>query len=201
MKIRKDVILAILITFCFTVSLFLVIPIRSADNKYDPMLDYYHEGRIGLDDLVALANSYGTTGDPTLNVSVTNMDTTLYLGSINATGNQVTGVEWVLVNSSDGYGKMSILVLLKDWSDTAYNITLWIVRIDWGLSWFPDMSSEYFSVNTTFDPRAGAWYPPQPLLVETKGPYFAVWFRATTTAPDPSQVWATFDVYAYLKNN
>jgi hypothetical protein len=61
---RRNTIIAIMITFCFTVSMLMIIPIRSANQPYDPWLDYNSDGKIGLSDLVLLANSYGTTGDP-----------------------------------------------------------------------------------------------------------------------------------------
>jgi hypothetical protein len=46
---------------------------RSAKDPYNPWIDFDENGIIGLTDLVALANSYGTSGDTTKNVTVTNM--------------------------------------------------------------------------------------------------------------------------------
>lgn len=69
---KRNTIMAIMITFCFTATLFMIIPIRSAINPYNPWLDYDENGAVGLTDLVNLANSYGTTGDPTKNVNVMN---------------------------------------------------------------------------------------------------------------------------------
>jgi hypothetical protein len=43
-----------------------------ASKQYDPWLDYNDDGKISLADLVSLAQSYGTTGDPAKNVTVTN---------------------------------------------------------------------------------------------------------------------------------
>jgi hypothetical protein len=70
MVTKKDLIIAVLVTFCLTVTIFMIMPIKSANNPYDPMLDSNHDGKISLADLVALANTYGTTGDPTLNVTI-----------------------------------------------------------------------------------------------------------------------------------
>jgi hypothetical protein len=50
----------------------MIIPIRSAVRPYNPWLDYDENGAVGLTDLVNLANSYGTTGDSTKNVTVAN---------------------------------------------------------------------------------------------------------------------------------
>jgi hypothetical protein len=72
MVTKKDLIIAVLATFCLTVTIFMIMPIKSANNAYDPSADINHDGKVSLADLVALANSYGYAGDPTLNVTVTN---------------------------------------------------------------------------------------------------------------------------------
>jgi len=70
----KNIIVAIMITFCFTATLFMMIPIRSANSPYNPWVDINDDDKIGLQDLVMLANSYGTTNTENLtrNVNVTN---------------------------------------------------------------------------------------------------------------------------------
>jgi hypothetical protein len=70
MVTKKDLIIAVLATFCLTATIFMVIPTRSSTNPYDAMIDSNHDGKISLADLVALANSYGASGDPTLKVSI-----------------------------------------------------------------------------------------------------------------------------------
>jgi hypothetical protein len=72
MKIGKNMIIAIMITFCFTATLLMVIPIRSANNSYDPWIDLNGDGRINMDEVVSTLDAFGTTGDPTRNVNVTN---------------------------------------------------------------------------------------------------------------------------------
>jgi hypothetical protein len=72
MKIRKNMIIAIMITFCFTATLLMVIPIRSQNNSYDSWIDLNGDGRINMDEVVSTLDAFGTTGDPTRNVNVTN---------------------------------------------------------------------------------------------------------------------------------
>jgi hypothetical protein len=79
---KKELVIAVLATFCLTVTIFMIMPIKSANNAYDPLLDYNHDGKIGLSDLVALATSYGTAGDPTITVEVTNTGTNWPVWSI-----------------------------------------------------------------------------------------------------------------------
>jgi hypothetical protein len=70
---RKDLIVVILGTFCLTVTLFTIIPIRSQTTpEYDPWKDITDDGYIGIDDIVLVAESFGGLGDPTKNVNVTN---------------------------------------------------------------------------------------------------------------------------------
>lgn len=67
MVIKKDLIIAVLATFCLTVTIFMIMPIKSA---YDPWLDYNHDGKIDMKDIGAMAKSFGLSGDPTVNVTV-----------------------------------------------------------------------------------------------------------------------------------
>jgi hypothetical protein len=69
---KKDLIIAVLATFSLTVTLFAVIPIRSS-GPYDAWIDYNDDGKISLEDITATLDSFGSTGDPTKNVNVTNL--------------------------------------------------------------------------------------------------------------------------------
>jgi len=72
-EMRKDLVIAVLVTFLMSAMMFNVLPTGSQTmRQYDPWLDYNDDGKINLSDLVSLAMHYGTTGDPTKNVNVTN---------------------------------------------------------------------------------------------------------------------------------
>jgi hypothetical protein len=51
--------------------------------QYDPWADINDDGIIDIFDLVNLANKYGTTGDPTKNVNVTNWPNVLNVNVTN----------------------------------------------------------------------------------------------------------------------
>jgi hypothetical protein len=104
---RKDVILAVLATFCLTCTLFMVSTTRSATNPYDPWLDYDENGTIGLSDLVRLAQSYGTLGDSTKNVTIAEHANKLayYISGQSVPAGSYWESDWINV---DGYSKVTI---------------------------------------------------------------------------------------------
>ena len=61
MKIRKDMIFAVLTTFCLSALMFAVIPIRSG-LPYDPWADINDDGKINMYDIGYTARLFGTTG-------------------------------------------------------------------------------------------------------------------------------------------
>jgi len=71
MRIRKDMIFAVLTTFCMCALMFTVMPIRSG-LPYDPWADYNDDGKINMVDIANVASQFMQTGDPTKNVTVTN---------------------------------------------------------------------------------------------------------------------------------
>ena len=74
MVIKKDLVIAVLSTFCLTATLFMIMPTRSssAERQYDPWSDYNDDGKIDIKDLVNTISLFETYGDPTKNVNVTN---------------------------------------------------------------------------------------------------------------------------------
>lgn len=67
--IRKDMIFAILTTFCLCALMFTVIPIRSG-QPYDPWADLNDDGTINMKDVATVASQFGTSGDSTKNVTM-----------------------------------------------------------------------------------------------------------------------------------
>jgi hypothetical protein len=62
---KKDLIIAVLATFCLTATLFMIAPTSSVPTRrYDPWLDYNDDGKIELKDVYAMDLAYGATGTP-----------------------------------------------------------------------------------------------------------------------------------------
>jgi hypothetical protein len=73
MTSKKDLIIAVLITFCLTATLFTIIPTRSEQgSSYDPWKDLNDDGVVDSTDLGMLGTSWAATGDPTKNVVINN---------------------------------------------------------------------------------------------------------------------------------
>lgn len=67
MVIKKDLVIAVLATFCLTFALFTVLPTRSSttnEPKYDPWADLNDDGIIDIYDVTWLCTMYDTTGTP-----------------------------------------------------------------------------------------------------------------------------------------
>jgi hypothetical protein len=71
---KKDLIIVSLATFCLTATLFMILPTKSNPGigEYDPWNDLNSDGAVDIYDAINLAGTYGTSGDPTKNVNVTN---------------------------------------------------------------------------------------------------------------------------------
>jgi len=65
MKLRRDVLVAVLVTFCLTSALFVVKPIGSQiQRQYDPWIDTNDDGKIDMKDVIKTISLFGTTGTP-----------------------------------------------------------------------------------------------------------------------------------------
>jgi hypothetical protein len=160
MKIGKNMIRAIMITFCFTVMLFVTVPIRSATNTYNPWLDFNDDGKIGLTDLVQLANSlvqlrnsYGTNGAPTVKAAL------LYdSGWLNLTGNSqnytvyhnlnLTNLDNIIVDASQRASSEWSKTYDKTDGDHAWSV---VQAKDGGYALAGQSGSEYWLVKTDAD--------------------------------------------------
>jgi len=139
MKFKKDLIIVCLATFCLTATLFMAIPTRSAnDPNYDPWIDNNEDGVIDIFDAIRFSNAFNTAGDPTKNVSVTNlpldegghlMVTASRLTKVMSIASNISvnwtsgysGTNWTDAFSTDNYGEMFIYVSITNWMFTYRN--------------------------------------------------------------------------------
>ena len=70
MVTKKDLVIAVLTTFCLTATLFMILPTKSSPAEYDPWLDVNDDGTINIIDLATTAKAYGASGDPTKPVEI-----------------------------------------------------------------------------------------------------------------------------------
>jgi len=63
---KKDLIIAVIATFCLTSTLFMILPTRSSSNTeaYDAWLDVNDDGNINILDISSLAIVFGASGNP-----------------------------------------------------------------------------------------------------------------------------------------
>jgi hypothetical protein len=109
---KKDLIIAILSTFCLTVTLFAVIPTRSQSPfTYDPWADINDDGKVDMKDIAYDARLFSTYGNPTKNVTITGHATKLI--RVADWVNLSVGQSWVSdYIPVDGYLKVTINVYL-----------------------------------------------------------------------------------------
>lgn len=211
MATKKDLVIVVLITFCLTATLFLTRTTRSqVAGQYDPSLDINHDGTINMKDIGAEAKAFGTSGDPTLNVTVTNLhDYDIQTGTINITSN-----DYVIDTSSiscGGRSRLSILLYARNVSiGLNNNITIYLYYISWlaggvshtgSVEW---MSTNTFNVTVYSTSTGTIQYSKSYVtyMTETKAPYCFLAFRYMNPmgANIPANWWVTFDYAVYLRN-
>ena len=62
--IRKDLIIAVLLTFCLTVTLFTILSTMAQVPEYDIWLDFNDDGKIDMRDIGVVARAFGANGQP-----------------------------------------------------------------------------------------------------------------------------------------
>jgi len=113
MRIRKDMIFAVLTTFCICALMFAVIPIRSG-LPYDPWADIQPDtpdGTIDIKDVSGVARLYGTSGDSTKNVTVTNFPIKRTLNASLADNLVIDSYQvWYFEANVEGYSKVTLVI-------------------------------------------------------------------------------------------
>ncbi len=105
---------------------------QQTSGSYDPWLDYNEDGSIDVDELHSLGEVYGSSGDPTKNVTITG-HATKYLRPGGLHFPIPPDTDWLSdMISIDGYAKVTVLILLSAASNCYYEIS---ACDDNGCSW------------------------------------------------------------------
>jgi len=84
--------------------------LAQGSGEYDPWLDYNEDGIVDVNDLHPLGQAYGSSGDPTKNVNVTNWpvstDTAVWYDAYLGPWDELTS-GWY---EADGFGQLHLLV-------------------------------------------------------------------------------------------
>ena len=105
MKIRRDLVVVALATFCLTASLFMI---RASRSGWDPWADIKEDGIVDIYDAIMLSNAFGTSGDTTKNVTIAGHANKLaYTNSTTVSGNTYFLTPFISV---DGYSKVTICI-------------------------------------------------------------------------------------------
>jgi hypothetical protein len=105
MVTKKDLIIAVLCTFCLTVTLFMVAPTRSTSTmnglQYDAWKDINDDGKLDILDIVQISSQYGATGTP-INKTALLWELQTEMNNLNASilqlQSKITGLETSLAS-------------------------------------------------------------------------------------------------------
>lgn len=196
-------------TFAMILLTMAFIPISSQQiGEYDPWLDYNEDGKIDIKDLATAAKAYGTLGDPTKNVNITNWppDYTVQTVSINVTWNNYHGfaTSQPIVNAG-GYSRVTLAFRPTNMSPREDEVTVSAYFVDWYIGWPPPTwayANEYipsgsFEATAHRSLSGTLGCSGHTSIMEIKANYFD--FRFNCTSPNYSG-WATFDLNYYLRN-
>lgn len=218
---RKDVMIAILVTFCLTVMLFAIIPVGSQGvREYDPWYDVtgptpgQPDGKIDVRDIYSLSLKYGTTAtedQTTRNVSVTNWPQQYKIGYylVNMTWINYGSFSWTGEGiDTRGYSKISFFIEPLDMSIDGYwwpnNLTIAIVMLDWEYSLAATFRTNEMVENLNFSIFSHNSWSANPMdanLFDVKGPYCHCNLTPYWMPSAPSSTgWITFQVVWYLRN-
>ena len=120
--IRKDVVIAVLATFCLTSTLFMITTSKSQSGvgEYNPWADYNGDGTIDIFDIVPVAVSFGATGDSTKNVTIAGHANKLAYSQAFTILDpwQTLITPWISV---DEYSKLTVCICNGAWGEGIHN--------------------------------------------------------------------------------
>jgi hypothetical protein len=185
--------------------------------QYDPWADMNDDGKIDIKDIAYSSRLFGTLGDPTKNVNVTNWPQgyeVQVLPNYNFSWNRYgMNFGWTTGPIFVGkYSRMSVMLVPKKWINARFNLHVNLTNVIWlmgnsgpygtGAEMDDSQSNMYFSVSIRCDPYPPVYIPQMYThkfaVIETKSP--SVLLDFTYGSFDIDQGWVVFDIYIYLRN-
>jgi hypothetical protein len=194
-----------------------IVELTVSYGVYDPWCDYDDDGDIDIYDATKIAGNYGTTGDPTKDVTVTNLEpaiseyVTYSLGSFNITSgmfHQFDVPDWNSPILCGGYSRLSVYFKVELMGEGTYELTISLA----GIHWFNGVPGGQYGGPYSYETAKGSnitvlrdsqgWTSnrPNPVLIKTKAPYFTLAFSTSTDSPDWPNIWTVIEVIVYLRN-
>ncbi len=121
MRTRSWTSVNIILSAVLLTSIFLVgFTASSSQGEYDPWIDSNEDGSVDIFDAIMLANVFGTTGDPTKNVTVTGHANKLIKAAYRVS--VPSGDAWgnTIYTVIDGYSKVTVLIATSDFPNHLY---------------------------------------------------------------------------------
>ena len=224
---KKDLIITALLSFCLTATLFGLVPTQSSPvGEYDPWRDINDDGEINILDIASVAQSYGASGNPTKNVTVTNFQSqysVVHFHSLNVSwqsfnftfdGDMPLGPYLPVPLRISGYvGGYSRMTVLWDHpgenaSQNNYTATFWVDFVRWKdenetpylFDRFSSSSISNIEVDRYYKDPWNHWIQTSVVsygIIETKGPYFRATIFGNSTVESG---WVILNVAVYLRN-
>jgi hypothetical protein len=182
-------------------------------GEYNSWTDLNGDGTVDIYDAITLADAYGTSGDSTRNVNVTNWP--------NGPSREDYYLEYWSYNISSegwssptilcgGYSRLSLMARVTNTSMGPYrNVTVFLLSNYWMSTLYgPNPTCiEWLNTNvynfTVYSDAQGSYLYSSiapSYVIETKAPYYSADFAVVSDFGLRANWWVTFDICAYLRN-
>jgi hypothetical protein len=223
MKLKKDLIIVALATFCLTATVFMIRPTLSNPGlgEYDAWNDLNGDGIIDMYDAIQFAGTFNTAGDPTKNVKVTEIHNETwdpYWKVIHIVENMPITVapdgQILVLNlgtiATAGYSRMTVYASIVNQTRLLnlenVEITLWLnSTFDFGstnqMTWISPLIQWNNNVNKpTGNPIVVSW-PGSGVTFAMDAPLYTLTLRVAYQNPTPGLfVSCQFSLGVYLRN-
>jgi hypothetical protein len=205
----KNYLVAIMLTALMLALMFIPMSGSQTTVQYDPWADINDDGKIDIKDIAYSSRLFGTLGDPTKNVNVTNWPTQQAEPSwIIITKQLNMSLEYKNLGSgllyAKGYSRMFIHIMITNASFVGYHpTTIWLNQIIWITSVDPfratseGLSKNICNLTINSAIECPKYYSNSAPKFEVRAPMLGLQFLCES---DLNSGWVTFTIDIYLRN-